>query len=393
VRRPKRLDWVLTGAAFAIGIAELGVAKDVRGPFVVNVVAVAAIALPLAWWRTWPLRATVCLFAVAMPVEWLTSAGDLPAIWFTLLALSFGLGAHEDGRGAIAGIGVLVAGIIVTTAIGGSLALGDVAFPALLVAAFCVAGRTARSRARLAGELHEAAARANERRAARAERAVVEERKRIAREMHDVVAHSMSVMVVQAGGARRILERDRLRARDAAELIAGTGREALVELQRLLGVLNLEPAAAPTLDGLDGLVERARAAGLPVALTVDGERRPAARWHRARGLPGGPGGHHQRDQVRGRGADRGSRLLWRGGRRAARLRPRSGGRRAGARGRRRPRARRHARARAHLRRRTAHRAARRRRLRGARPPSHRWTGRACMSAATLSRPWRRRHPI
>ena len=102
---------------------------------------------------------------------------------------------------------------------------------------------------------------------------MVEERKRIAREMHDVVAHSMSVMVVQAGGARRILERDPLRARDAAELIAGTGREALVELQRLLGVLHLEPAAAPTLDGLDGLLERARAAGLPVALTVDGERR------------------------------------------------------------------------------------------------------------------------
>jgi signal transduction histidine kinase len=200
-------------------------------------------------------------------------AGDLPAIWFTLLALSFGLGAHEDGRGAIAGIGVLVAGIIATTAISGSLTVGDVAFPAVLVAAFCVAGRTARSRARLAGELHEAAARANERRAARAERAVVEERKRIAREMHDVVAHSMSVMVVQAGGARRILERDPVRARDAAELIAGTGREALVELQRLLGVLHLEPAAAPRLDGLDGLVERARAAGLPVALTVDGVRR------------------------------------------------------------------------------------------------------------------------
>jgi signal transduction histidine kinase len=273
VRRPKRLDWALAGAAFAVGIAELGVAKDVRGPFAVNVVAVAAIALPLAWWRTSPLRATVCLFAVAMPVEWLTSAGDLPAIWFTLLALSFGLGAHEDGRGAIAGIGVLVAGIIATTAISGSLTVGDVAFPAVLVAAFCVAGRTARSRARLAGELHEAAARANERRAARAERAVVEERKRIAREMHDVVAHSMSVMVVQAGGARRILERDPVRARDAAELIAGTGREALVELQRLLGVLHLEPAAAPTLDCLDGLVERARAGGLPVALTVDGVRR------------------------------------------------------------------------------------------------------------------------
>jgi signal transduction histidine kinase len=393
VRRPKRLDWVLTGAAFAIGIAELGVAKDVRGPFAVNVVAVAAIALPLAWWRTWPLRAAVCLFAVAMPVEWLTSAGDLPAIWFTLLALSFGLGAHEDGRGAIAGIGVLVAGIIATTAIGGSLALGDVAFPALLVAAFCVAGRTARSRARLAGELHEAAARANERRAARAERAVVEERKRIAREMHDVVAHSMSVMVVQAGGARRILERDPLRARDAAELIAGTGHEALVELQRLLGVLHLEPAAAPTLDGLDGLVERARAAGLPVALTVDGERRrlPDRVEHAAYRVVqeaitnaikyAGAAATEVRvsygvQDVELHVCDRGP-----GGVAPARV---GGG---GA------RTRRHARARAHLRRRAAHGAPRRRRLRGTRPDCTRRPGGACLSADTLSRPWRRRHPI
>ena len=274
MRRPKRLDWVLTALAFAVGVGELAVTSDLRGSFAINVVAVAAVVLPLAWSRTWPLRATVCLFAVALPVEWLTSAGDLPAIWFPLLALSFGLGAHEDGRGAIAGIGMLIGGIVATSAIGGSLSVGEVAFPALLTAAFCLAGRTARSRARLAGELHEAVARANERRAAHAERAVVEERKRIAREMHDVVAHSMSVMVVQAGGARRILERDPLRARDAAELIAGTGREAIVELDRLLGVLNLEPAAAPTLEGLDGLVERARAAGLPVALTVEGDRRP-----------------------------------------------------------------------------------------------------------------------
>lgn len=274
MRRPKRLDWALTAVAFVVGVGELAFVNDLHGSVAVNVVAVAALVLPLAWARTWPLRATACLFAVALPIQGLTSAGDLPAVWFSLLALAFGLGAHEDGRGAIAGVALLMAGILATTAIGGSLTLGEVAFPALIVAAFCLAGRTARSCARLAGELHEAVARANERRAAYAERAVVDERKRIAREMHDVVAHSMSVMVVQAGGARRILERDPQRARDAAELIAGTGRDAIAEMQRLLGVLHLEPAAAPTLDGLDGLVERARAAGLPVALTVDGERRP-----------------------------------------------------------------------------------------------------------------------
>jgi signal transduction histidine kinase len=274
VRRPAPLDWVLAGLALAVGIAELAVPQHLRGSLALNVVAVAGIVAPLAWWRTWPLRATACLLAIALPAQWLTSAGDLPAIWFTLLALSFGLGAHQDDRGAATGMALMICGVVATSAISGSLALGDVAFPSVLVGAFCLAGRTARSRARLAGELHEAAARANERRATEAEWAAVEERKRIAREMHDVVAHSVSVMVVQAGGARRILQRDPLRARDAAQLIAGTGREALVELQRLLGVLHLDPISAPTLAGLDGLVERARAAGLPVALTVDGERRP-----------------------------------------------------------------------------------------------------------------------
>jgi signal transduction histidine kinase len=273
MKRPRRRDWILAGLAFVVGVAELAVSGDLRGPVALNVLFVAAIVAPLAWWRTYPLPATACLLAIAVLAEWLTSAADLPAIWFTLLALSFGLGAHEDGRGALAGMALMVVGIVATTAIGGSLTVGEVGFPAVLVAAFCVAGRTARSRARLAGELHEAAARANERRAARAEQAVVEERKRIAREMHDVVAHSMSVMVVQAGGARRILERDPRRAREAAQLIVDTGREAIVELERLLGVLNMEPPGADPRRARRARL--ARAGGRPAgALTVEGERRP-----------------------------------------------------------------------------------------------------------------------
>jgi signal transduction histidine kinase len=274
VRRPRRIDWLLTALALAVGFAELAAFDDLRGDLALNLVGVAAIVLPMAWWRARPVAATIALFVAAVLGAWLTSASDLQVIWLSLLALAFGLGAHADGRGALAGVGILTAGTVITTAIESTLTVSGVLFPILMTGAFCVAGRTARSRSRLAGQLHEAAVRANERRAAAAERAVVEERKRIAREMHDVVAHSMSVMVVQAGGARRILERDPRRARDAAQLIADTGREAIVELQRLLGVLHLEPAAAPTLDGLDGLVERARAAGLPVALTVEGERRP-----------------------------------------------------------------------------------------------------------------------
>ena len=109
--------------------------------------------------------------------------------------------------------------------------------------------------------------------------AVVDERRRIAREMHDLVAHSMSVMVVQAGGARRILDRDPARALEAATMIERTGREALTEMRHLLGVLNLPEARAalapqPTLAELDELIARSRAAGLPTVLDLRGERRP-----------------------------------------------------------------------------------------------------------------------
>ena len=96
--------------------------------------------------------------------------------------------------------------------------------------------------------------------------------------MHDLVAHSMSVMVVQAGGARRILDRDPGRALEAATRIERTGREALGEMRHLLGVLNgadQPPALAPqpTLAEIGELVARARAAGLPTVLEFRGERR------------------------------------------------------------------------------------------------------------------------
>ena len=93
--------------------------------------------------------------------------------------------------------------------------------------------------------------------------------------MHDVVAHSISMMVIQAGGARRILATDPGRAEEAAARIRSAGTDALAEMDILLGVLEAAPdgTAPPKLDGLGELVERAREAGLPVTLEVSGERR------------------------------------------------------------------------------------------------------------------------
>jgi signal transduction histidine kinase len=114
----------------------------------------------------------------------------------------------------------------------------------------------------------------------RARQAVNEERMRIARELHDVVAHHMSVISVQAGLARYVLESDPGTAGGALDTVLDTSGEALDEMRRLLGVLRMEPEntdpydPTPGLDGIDDLAERIRTAGVPVQLIVIGDRRP-----------------------------------------------------------------------------------------------------------------------
>ena len=144
-----------------------------------------------------------------------------------------------------------------------------------------LAGRAVRTRTRLTEELHEASMLEEEAHEREVAAAAAGERRRIAREMHDVVAHSVSVMVVQAGGARRILDRDPARAVAAAEQIERTGREALAEMRRLLGVLHPGEDVAllapqPTLAAV-GDADRARPRGGPV--------RRAARRGRAAPAP------------------------------------------------------------------------------------------------------------
>jgi signal transduction histidine kinase len=130
---------------------------------------------------------------------------------------------------------------------------------------------------RLAGQAQALAAG----RAERERAAVFAERARIAHELHDVVAHDVSVMLVQAQAARRIAASDPERAREAIAAIESTGRDALGELRRLLGVLRrgdeeLALAPQPSLARLQPLVERVRAAGVPVALAVEGAPRALA---------------------------------------------------------------------------------------------------------------------
>jgi signal transduction histidine kinase len=156
--------------------------------------------------------------------------------------------------------------------------LGDVVFPLLLLGLPAIIGRTTRAWRTQAEELGRLAKELEQEREERARLAVVEERGRIAREMHDVVAHSLGVIVVQAGGARLQLDDEPEETRRALEVIEQTGRQSLSEIRGLLGRLRdddeMALAPAPGLAQLEQLVARASDAGLKVGLRVEGSPRP-----------------------------------------------------------------------------------------------------------------------
>ena len=146
-----------------------------------------------------------------------------------------------------------------------------------------VLGDSTRYRRAYYANLEERAARLERERDAHAQIAAAAERARIARELHDVVAHNVSVMVVQADGAAYALGTDPARTRQALTAISATGRQALTEMRALLGVLRRGDdgglavlAPLPGLGQLDELLEQTRAAGLPVTCSIEGTVRPLA---------------------------------------------------------------------------------------------------------------------
>lgn len=144
-----------------------------------------------------------------------------------------------------------------------------------------VLGDSVRTRRAYWAQLEEKASRLEKEREAQSRIAVAAERARIARELHDVVAHNVSVMVVQADGAAYVLDTAPEQSRQALETISGTGRQALAEMRRLLGVLRTgeqpesgEYVPQPGVEQLADLIDQVRGAGLPVDFQVAGEARP-----------------------------------------------------------------------------------------------------------------------
>jgi len=280
---PFRADLLLAVALLVEGVLEvfLLVPDDARydGWAVLLIVALAAA---VAIRRRWPVPSAV----IAMPLFVGFSAlgvdyGDnMVSPFFVLLFLLYSMGRHIEGRALYAVLAFAVACALTSQSID---AYDDDATSYVFVAGAIVfgpalLGRVLRNRSALNRTLHEKARQLQRERAQRAAAAAGEERTRIAGELHDVVAHALSAMVVQASGARRLAERDPARAADAFLAVETSGREALTEIRRLLGVLRREDedlalAPQPSLRHVDSLLRRIEAAGLPVELAVEGEQR------------------------------------------------------------------------------------------------------------------------
>jgi signal transduction histidine kinase len=277
IRRLRRLDrrWLdraIAAVFIVVGVVEMVVRVGSPGPLSIAFAVVGYSTL--LWRRSRPVVAGAVLFS--MWIAFNLFGDDVKSLQIPLMAALFAgyaMGAYTDGREARIAPLVILVGVTGVTATWEEQVFTDYIFPTAFVLIAWLAGRGVRTRTRLTEELHEAAVQAQEAHEEEVVRAAAEERRRIAREMHDVVAHSVSVMVVQAGGARRILDRDPQRAVEAAAHIEDAGRAALAEMRRLLGVLHHsdERAPQPTMRELGALVERTRAAGLPVSLNVEGE--------------------------------------------------------------------------------------------------------------------------
>lgn len=276
---PRLVDRLLASAVFLIGTVEALVSEQRGGPWL-NVLWIALIAATVHERRRRPvLPVAIAWGALVISRAGLLAPPTQESIgWIAAVLLAFAFGRHQDRRPALGALAAMLAAIELMYLVAPSNEPSDLFFPIVILTLIWGAGRTLRSHAAVTAELAELAISAEERSSQELAEAQARERRRLAREMHDVIAHSLSLMVVQAGGARRILAQDPRRAAEAARHVEETGRQSLGELRRLLGVLggdvpDASNAPAPGLAGLSSLIERARAGGLLVTLHQHGTPR------------------------------------------------------------------------------------------------------------------------
>jgi signal transduction histidine kinase len=267
-RRPLLADLGLVALLVALTIAAATRHHHTTAGVVLGVVETP----PLLWRRSRP-------FLVLAVVTAVTLAMIAVGVWLLPFQLAVALYTLAAARGdlpvRLAGLGSIGATAIALP-LARDFAFGDEAARVVFLGAAFLLGDGLRSRRAYVREIEEKAARLERERQTEARRAVAEEQARIARELHDVVAHALSVIVVQAGAADDVFEVEPRLAREPIRAIDAAARAALTDLRRVLGVIQHDPdyAPQPGLAGLDALVEQVRGTGLDVALQVEGKARP-----------------------------------------------------------------------------------------------------------------------
>jgi signal transduction histidine kinase len=275
---PAQADWMVLGVVLALSVPVLVHAALVGNkPVAIGLATLPFGTVPLLWRRSHP-GPVLAVLAAAFAVQ--AIFGNAEPTWIGLL---FGVGSaalYGDRRvRLIAGTGALGAMLVafaMVLATGEARPLGHLAITAVGSGVAWALGDRARTRQAYLAQLEERAARLEREREDHARRAAEAERNRISRELHDVVAHNVSVIAVQAGAARLTSQERPAQGAETLALIERTARSTLAELRTLLGILRRADQEGPgreprpTLAQLDTLVARAREAGLRLEARVEG---------------------------------------------------------------------------------------------------------------------------
>lgn len=282
LRRPvTRFELPMADVAAAVvltALAELQIwlTPDLHGSRAGLAVTYALVTAAVAWRRRSPMGAiviTVVAGIVSLPLESSEGGNLITALLIATLVISYSVAAHEDRSDlAVAGLLGMLAAYWLGNVRQGNPA-GDYVATFIGVGGSWLAGRVV-ARERRHSRLLTAALEEVERQKTRAESAAAEaERSRIARELHDVVAHSLSVIAIQADAADLAVTRSPETAHRGMTVVRDTAHEALAEMRRLLGTLRQDPSAAPapTIADLPALRDRLAAAGAAVVMHVEGD--------------------------------------------------------------------------------------------------------------------------
>jgi signal transduction histidine kinase len=277
VRRPRRAGWVADVAlallVFVIGLPTALHPQQNYRPLYGFLFSVA-LTLPLIWRRRFPLTVFSVIAAVAL-LQWAVAV-QLTADVALLVAFYTVAARQSRRRTAIAAV-VLEVGCVLAAVrwVHGSSQLLVFVFLSGLAGVALLSGSTLRVRRAYLASVEDRAERLEREREQQAQLVAAGERARIAREMHDVVAHNLSVMIALADGASLTARGDAVRAGAAMDQVSSTGRQALTEMRRLLGVLRADDALAlqpqPGLADLDQLLAQVRLVGLRGELVTEGQ--------------------------------------------------------------------------------------------------------------------------